>query len=350
MPTDNRLLLLRLAPFLAVAAGFNIDIHHPLQRPTSSLYVSFTADVLVSPNTPLPPFPTAVLTPPTIQEPETIMNQETTTVPAETPASVIRLTWETDVEQHIRQAVQERVDRPHVAEPGTIDEAKQPFMVGIVGIPGSGKSTSCSILTGLLRDVGCLLMPFDGYHYPVNTLKSKSNADDLLYRRGAPDTFDVDGLRRDLHTMRYGHLLDQNDVDGYDKASTLTGKGKYDIVMVPGFDHAAGDPEPDAHEFDRSQHRVVVCEGLYLLHDDENDPDPDRAGSWASLKSLFDLTIFVNANVDTCIDRLKSRNKCIPGYTPEEIDIRCDAVDRVNAMTVMGSRNRADLVVESAAA
>lgn len=238
------------------------------------------------------------------------------------PASVIKLTWEPEVESQIRQQIQEKMDTPM-----TPDEERrrmeQPYMVAVVGIPGSGKSTSCSILTGLLRDVGCLLMPFDGYHYHRDTLKTFEDADDRLYRRGAPDTFDADALADDLRRIRYGSHHEQP------------------TVTVPGFDHATADPEPDAHTFERAAHRVVVCEGLYLLHDDDG---------WEGMSDLFDLTIVVQADVDVCIDRLKKRNTCIPGYTAEEIAIRCDAVDRVNANTVMDSRWRADIVVESAAA
>jgi len=114
------------------------------------------------------------------------------------------------------------------------------------------------------------------------------------------------------------------------------------VVKVPGFDHAAGDPEADAYTFSRSTHKVVICEGLYLLHDEDG---------WESFakSQLFDLSIFVKADVDSCIGRLKIRNKCIPGYTPEEIDIRCDKVDRTNALIVERSQKNADIVVQSVA-
>jgi pantothenate kinase len=146
-------------------------------------------------------------------------------------------------------------------------------------------------------DVGSVLMPFDGYHYPVSTLSSFPNPEDALYRRGAPDTFDVEALKRDLHSIRYG-------------------AGSH--VYVPGFDHAAGDPEANSHLFEREKHSVLVCEGLYVLH--------DEAG-WEEVADFFDLTIFVDADLDLCVERLKERNKCIPGYSPEEIHIRCNAVD-----------------------
>ena len=78
--------------------------------------------------------------------------------------------------------------------------------------------------------------------------------------------------------------------------------------------------------------------GLYLLHDEDG---------WETTKDLFDYSIFVDADVDMCIERVKIRNKCIPGYTEEEIEERCEIVDRVNAMTVDRSKKRADFVVQS---
>ena len=146
------------------------------------------------------------------------------------------------------------------------------------------------------------------------------NSEDKIWRRGAPDTFDAAGLKKDLRRISHG---DEK------------------VVKMPGFDHAKGDPEPDEHIFVRDIHKIVICEGLYLVHD---------ADGWEGIADLFDFTIFISSDVDMCIDRLKERNKCIPGYTPAEIEFRVNAVDRVNAMTVMRSKDHADIVVESAAA
>lgn len=220
----------------------------------------------------------------------------------------IRLSWETGVEGAIRDACR--------AMKGTLD---RPLMVSVTGIPGSGKSTSARILTQGLSDVGCVTMPHDGYHIPKQDLMSLPDSIDKLYRRGAPDTFDPRSLLRDLRRIR----------DGNERA-----------VKIPGFDHARGDPDLNAHTFSRDQHRVVICEGLYLLHSDDG---------WNGVKNMFDLSIFVDADLDACMDRLKIRNLCIPGYTPDEIVQRVDAVDRVNAETVILSRSRATIVVQSVA-
>ena len=192
-------------------------------------------------------------------------------------------------------------------------------MAAIVGGPGSGKTTSCQVLSELLDDVGCSVVPFDGYHKPVSELQKEPNASDLLFRRGAPDTFDARRLKTDLNRIR---------------------SGKESQVSIPGFNHAIGDPEENVHHVEKSKHKVVLCEGLYLLHD-----DPE----WKEMKNMFDYSIFMDADVDSCIERLKIRNKCVLGSSEEEIEMRCEKVDRVNANMINKSKRRADLLVESVA-
>merc|ERR1719329_543080 len=82
-------------------------------------------------------------------------------------------------------------------------------------------------------------------------------------------------------------------------------------------------------------------EGLYLLH---------AADGWQDVAQLFDLRLYVDTDLEACIAAIKIRNKCIPGYTPEEIEKRCDEVDRANAVIVQGSRNNADLIVRRGSA
>lgn len=208
-----------------------------------------------------------------------------------------KITWEPGVAIQI----QERASR----------SSQSPFMVAVVGMPGSGKTTSTRLLCDSLNKA--LGIPLDGYHFPLSVLRTFPNPEDAVYRRGAPDTFDVTSLLRDLTRIRSGAEA---------------------TVHVPGFDHAKGDPQENAHAFTRTQHDIVICEGLYLLH-------------WRDIADCFDFIVYIDANVEACVERLKVRNKVIPGYTPEEIDIRVEAVDRANAMTVLRSKEYAHLVVQS---
>jgi len=196
---------------------------------------------------------------------------------------------------------------------------KRPFMVALVGLPGGGKSVSSFLLASMLdeKKLECFVTPHDGYHYPLEYLKTQPNADDLIYRRGAPDTFDPTALHRDLLRIR---------------------DGDEQVIKLPAFNHSRGDPEPDTHIFDRHQHKIVMCEGLYLLHNDDG---------WDKIADVFDLTIFLNTPLEVCLERVKIRNQCIPGYTPEEIAVRTEIVDRANALKVVASRERADYIVRA---
>lgn len=250
--------------------------------------------------------------------PTTTVNPAVATTPSapalDTTHTGLTLTWERDAECHIREMLTER--RATCVEE---DVKTSPLMISICGIPGSGKSTCAEILGNFLQDSGCLVFPHDGYHYPIADLKKFPDADAAIYRRGAPDTFDAHKLLRDLHRIRFGHN---------------------EQVSLPGFDHAVGDPQENQHQFLRHKHQVVICEGLYLLHDHDG---------WEDVADYFDLNIFVDANVDKCMERVRIRNRCLPNYTPDEIDVRVNAVDRKNAMTVVQSKKRAHHVFRSAA-
>jgi len=226
------------------------------------------------------------------------------------------ISWEPEVANRIALKSREREDE--------ISKIKRPYVVGIIGIPGSGKSTSSSILSEILRtkeNISNIILPMDGYHYPISKLQQFPNAKDAIYRRGAPDTFDSESLYNDLHTI----------VNSVDKK----------VVHIPGFDHAKGDPEPNKYTFNREEHDIVICEGLYLLLNHKN---------WCEkVQHMFDMSIFIDADIDKCMSRLKERNKCIPGYTPEEIEIRVDNVDRKNAILVQTCKEGANVLVQSQA-
>lgn len=142
-------------------------------------------------------------------------------------------------------------------------------------------------------------------------------ADFSLFLSLSPDTFDTFALKRDLDRIR---------------------DGSEELIKLPAFDHSRADPEPDTHVFDRHRHKIVICEGLWLMHDGDG---------WEEIANMFDYRIYMDAPIDICVERVKIRNKCIPGYTPEEIEVRCELVDRVNMETVKKSSIRADLVVGS---
>ena len=147
-----------------------------------------------------------------------------------------KVSWEPKLAKRIADEVSEKDDAGN-------DNSAVPYLVAIVGVPGSGKSASSLIIQNELEKMGvnAMIMPHNGYHYPLSYLKIFPDADDLIYRRGAPDTFDAQALLRNLRRVK---------------------EGEEEVIKLPAFDHFKGDPVPDMHVFDRTQHRVVICEGL----------------------------------------------------------------------------------------
>jgi pantothenate kinase len=142
-----------------------------------------------------------------------------------------------------------------------------------------------------------------------------------------------------IHWTNNNNSSSDDHHEGGNGSSSSSGCNNESLITLPGFDHHRGDPVPDKHVFDRHRHQVVICEGLYLLHDQDG---------WEELSDgVFDLKIYMNSDqLDVCLDRVTIHNQCLPGYTTEEIVERTETVDRINALTVMRSKGRADVVVD----
>ena len=116
-----------------------------------------------------------------------------------------RLDWATELADQLREKASQ------------MDQDGRPFMVALAGMPGSGKTVAAETLRRLLHPQ-CLRVPMDGFHFPLSELKSRADAEDAIYRRGAADTFDPQGLKEKLLQLRSGE----------------------DEVLLPDFDHVSG--------------------------------------------------------------------------------------------------------------
>lgn len=177
-------------------------------------------------------------------------------------------------------------------------------ILGITGAPGAGKSTVAARVVEHLGPDRAVVVPMDGFHLADEVLVALGRRD----RKGAPDTFDVDG---------YGVLLQRL-------------RGATQTVYAPEFRReweaavAGAIPVPPDVP-------LVVTEGNYLL-------------VWPQVAALLDECWYLDVDDDARQDRLVRRRV---GHGESEQVARAWATgsDQRNAETVAASRARADLVV-----
>jgi pantothenate kinase len=195
-------------------------------------------------------------------------------------------------------------------------------LLGVVGSPGSGKSTLTEELLAALRadpPAGAgpdwvAHVPMDGYHLADVELERLGRRQ----AKGAPDTFDAGG---------YAALLARLRAD--DPADT--------VVYAPAFERTLEQPLAGAIPVPAAA-RLVVTEGNYLLLD---------SGRWPAVRPLLDEVWFCALRDDVRMPRLLERHVRF-GKDPEFARAWVAAVDEPNAALIEATRPRADLVVPSA--
>ena len=195
---------------------------------------------------------------------------------------------------------------------------KRRILIALAGLPGSGKST---IATRLAQAVNARMgtgvmvaLSMDGFHLPRADLARLENPVEALKRRGAPWTFDADAFGQQLLQLRL-------------REST---------VSWPGFEHTVGDPVANAMTVSPSA-RIILVEGLYLLHDDHG---------W-QYAHLFDESWFLDVPMETAMDRLVQRHMQVNAHSREVAMQRLAVNDRLNAEIVMKSRDRAHWLIDN---
>ncbi|KAA0019369.1 nucleoside/nucleotide kinase family protein [Salinicola corii] len=147
-------------------------------------------------------------------------------------------------------------------------------ILGIVGAPGSGKSTLSEALHSALGEQ-VQIVPMDGYHLSNRQLAALGRA----RHKGAPDTFDALGYRDLLERLR--HAWDSRE-----------------IVYAPGFYREIEEPIAASIAV-APKTPLVITEGNYLLLQDE---------PWPRVRETLDEVWFLDVDRELREARLVARH------------------------------------------
>lgn len=183
-------------------------------------------------------------------------------------------------------------------------------LVAIAGAPGSGKSTLTAALESELnamRHGFAAVLGMDGFHFDDAILRERG----ILARKGAPHTFDVDGLASTLARLRAAER----------------------DVAVPVFDRDLELSRASARIVARDTPLILV-EGNYLLL---------RQEPWRQLHNAFDVTVMLDVDMATLERRLRDRWLGY-GFSGTDIERKVMENDLPNARAVISGSIEADHV------
>jgi pantothenate kinase len=186
----------------------------------------------------------------------------------------------------------------------------QRFIVGIAGPPGSGKTTLADDLCKAVLSKGetAVVVPMDGYHLDDIVLNARGHRS----RKGAYYTFDATGFVNLIKRIKSGEA----------------------DIAIPVFDRTIELSRAAADVIEGST-RFIIVEGLYLLL--KREP-------WSALKSLFDISVFLDVPKAELERRLTQRI-LHHGFDAAYAKNWIASNDMLNADEVIGNSAEADVTL-----
>lgn len=198
-----------------------------------------------------------------------------------------------------------------VEEIETLLQGSKPrTMIGIVGKPGAGKSTIVTEIQKQFSTEEVAIIPMDGYHLSNEELIKLGR----LERKGAPDTFDVEGFISLITRVR-------NEI------------GKEHTFPI--FHREIEASKADEGIVLRNT-KVIVIEGNYLFSEEHN---------WSEVFPLLDQSWFIEIDDEIRMQRLITRHIKY-GKTPQEAEEWSRGSDEENAKFIAKTASRAERIIK----
>ncbi len=183
---------------------------------------------------------------------------------------------------------------------------QRPFLIGVAGASGSGKTTFCDQLAVELGE-RCLLISCDNYYRPQDHLsieeRNRLNFD-------APEAIDFELL-----------------------LSQLSDLSRNDQIAMPQYDFSTHSRK--AETVTTHPRPIIVVEGILLL-------------AQQGIRERLDLRVFVAASAELCHERRLRRDVAERGRTPESVQRQwTETVMPMFERYVRPSRDHADIVVST---
>lgn len=180
-----------------------------------------------------------------------------------------------------------------------------PYLIGIAGASGAGKTALAHRLAGRLADRPTPVVPIDAYYRDLAALSAETR---MTLNYDEPKAIDVELLLKHLRCLAVGQAIKRPVYDFQDHART-------DVTerVEPG--------------------QFVIVEGVLTLH-------------WPELRELLHTLAFIVTNETTCLARRLARDTSERGRT--EASVRAQWVTTVQPMYARyaaPTRQLADVVI-----
>ncbi|KAE8224674.1 hypothetical protein CF319_g2479 [Tilletia indica] len=183
------------------------------------------------------------------------------------------------------------------------------YLVGLCGIPGSGKSVLAHAVVKNINSLHrqhdpsssdiAIVVGMDGWHLTRAQLEAMPDPQLAKDRRGAEWTFDAQGFADFVESLRTPISETAKAVAGADEDGTL---------WAPSFSHSVKDPVEHDIPVPPTA-RLILIEGLYANLNSSNDDDQDKGNShWSRASRTYSERWLIQVDRDLARRRLIVRH------------------------------------------